>query len=73
MRNAQRLEAIFVAGCIFAGMTGQFWAKAPQLFQRSELIRYELISNSAHRIMDPRKLCEIFRSLGAVSRVLVQR
>ena len=77
MRKAQMMEAIFVAGSVLAGMTGPLWSHAPGLWQRQALIRYELVSQSVHRMMDPRNLCDfngnIHGPMEAVSRLFVQR
>ena len=44
MLKPQMLEALFVAGSVLAGMTGQFWAKAPALLANQTLIRIEVVT-----------------------------
>lgn len=68
MLKPQMLEAIFVAGSVLAGMTGNFWSKAVVSVC---MVKPE---NAIHwRIIDPRRLRDPIGSVESLSALPLYR
>jgi hypothetical protein len=59
----QMLEAVFVAGCVLAGMTVDAWHRIPELLLQAPPVRVELV----------RKNVNVEAILGTVQRIIIPR